>query len=63
MNKFEFGFAREDITPNRGLPLAGYFNLRPNRGAYDRLAAKAAVFRNGDECTAIVSFDLCLFIL
>ena len=23
MNKFEFGFAREDITPNRGLPLAG----------------------------------------
>ena len=61
MNKFEFGFAREDITPNRGLLLAGYFNLRPNRGAYDRLAVKAAVFRNGDECTAIVSFDLCLF--
>ena len=61
MNKFEFGFAREDITPNYGLLLAGYFNLRPNRGAYDRLAVKAAVFRNGDECTAVVSFDLCLF--
>ncbi len=61
MNKFEFGFAKEDITPNYGLLLAGYFNLRPNRGAYDRLAVKAAVFRNGDDCTAIVSFDLCLF--
>lgn len=61
MSKFEFGFAREDITPNYGLLLAGYFNLRPNRGAYDRLAVKAAVFRNGAECTAIVSFDTCLF--
>ena len=61
MSTFEFGFAKEDITPNYGLLLAGYFNLRPNRGAYDRLAVKAAAFRSGDECTAIVSFDLCLF--
>ena len=61
MNKFEFGFAREDITPKYGLPLAGYFNLRPNRGALDRLAVKAAVFRTGDELAAVVSFDLCLF--
>ena len=61
MNNFEFGFAREDITPNAGLLLAGYFNLRPNRGAYDRLSIKAAAFRSGDECTAVVSFDLCLF--
>ena len=49
MNNFEFGFAREDITPNAGLLLAGYFNLRPNRGAYDRLSVKAAAFRNGDK--------------
>ena len=61
MSKFEFGFAREDITPNRGLLLAGYFNYRPNRGAYDRLAVKAAAFRDENGCTAIVSFDLCLF--
>ena len=46
MNNIEFGFAKEDITPRYGLPLAGYFNIRPNRGAYDRLAVKAAVFRN-----------------
>ncbi len=61
MSNFEFGFAREDITPRCGLLLAGYFNLRPNTGAYDRLAVKTAVFRNGAECTAVVSFDLCLF--
>ena len=61
MSKFEFGFAKEDITPRCGLGLCGYFNLRPNRGAYDRLAVKAAVFRNGDECCGLVSYDLCLF--
>ena len=61
MSKFEFGFAKEDITPRCGLGLCGYFNLRPNRGAYDRLAVKTAVFRNGDECCGVVSYDLCLF--
>ena len=62
MSNIEFGFAKEDITPRYGLPLAGYFNIRPNRGAYDRLAVKAAVFRNGEEYTAIVSYDLCLIV-
>ena len=61
MNKFEFGYAQEDITPKCGLGLCGYFNLRPNRGAYDRLAVKVAAFRNGDEACAVVSYDLCLF--
>lgn len=56
---FEFGFAKEDITPNYGLPLVGYFNPRPNRGAYDRLSVKAAAFRYNDVCTAVVSYDLC----
>ncbi|MBR7103784.1 MAG: hypothetical protein IKC65_02475, partial [Lentisphaeria bacterium] len=60
MNTFEFGYAQQDITPKYGLPLCGYFNERPNKGAYDRLNAKAAVFRtNGTEYAAIVSFDLC----
>ena len=61
MSKFEFGYAQEDITPRCGLGLCGYFNLRPNKGAYDRLAIKTAVFRNGEDCCAVVSFDLCLF--
>ena len=60
MSIFEFGFAREDITPRLGEPLCGYFNPRPNKGAYDRLALKAAVFRTGSEVAAIVSYDLCL---
>ncbi len=59
---FEFGYAQEDITPNYGLPLVGYFNPRPNRGAYDRLSVKAAVFRTGDECVGVVSFDLCFVV-
>ena len=61
MSKFEFGFAREDITPRRGLGLCGYFNLRPNKGFYDRLSVKAAAFRSGKTACAVVSFDLCLF--
>ena len=61
MSQFEFGFAKEDITPKCGLGLCGYFNLRPNKGAYDRLAVKTAVFRNGSESCGLVSFDLCLF--
>lgn len=61
MKKFEFGYAQNDITPAYGIPLCGYFNPRPNKGAFDRLAVKAAVFRTGEELAAIVSFDLCLF--
>ena len=61
MSKFEFGYAQEDITPRCGLGLCGYFNLRPNKGAYDRLAVKTAAFRNGDDVCAVVSYDLCLF--
>ena len=60
MAQFEFGYAQNDITPSYGIPLCGYFNPRPNQGAYDRLAVKAAVFRTGNEYAAIVSYDLCL---
>ena len=61
MNELLFGYAQEDITPPYGLPLCGYFNPRPNKGALDRLSLKAAVFRTGDELAAIVSYDLCAF--
>ncbi len=58
-NKLEFGYHQQDITPKRGISLAGYFNARPNRGAYDRLFVKAAVFRDGETISAIASFDIC----
>jgi len=56
-----FGFAKEDITPKRGIPLCGYFEPRPNRGAYDPLSIKAALFECGGTVGGIVSYDLCLF--
>ncbi len=55
-----FGFGKEDITPVRGIPLCGYFEPRPNRGAYDRLAVKAALFEKDGSVFGIVSYDLCL---
>ena len=58
----EFGFAKEDITPVRGIPLCGYFNPRPNKGMLDPLSVKAAVFKSGDDIAAIVSYDLCFIV-
>ncbi|MBR7121334.1 MAG: hypothetical protein IKC94_03730 [Lentisphaeria bacterium] len=60
MNNLEFGYAQCDITPAIGMPLCGYFNPRPNKGAFDRLSVKAAVFRTGSEVAAVVSYDLCI---
>ncbi|MBO4633314.1 MAG: hypothetical protein J5858_15465 [Lentisphaeria bacterium] len=56
-----FGFAKEDITPKRGIGLCGYFEPRPNKGAYDPLTIKAALFECGGKIGGIVSYDLCLF--
>lgn len=56
----EFGFAKEIITPAYGLPLRGYFNPRPNKGAYDDLALKAVLFRTGTTIAGFVSYDLCM---
>lgn len=55
------GFAKEIITPERGVALCGYFNPRPNTGAYDDIAVKALVIKNNASITAIVSADLCFF--
>ena len=60
MNTLEFGYQQNDITPKYGIPLCGYFNERPNKGAYDRLSVKAAAFRtDGKDYAAIISYDLC----
>ena len=56
-----FGFAKEDITPKRGIGLCGYFEPRPNKGAYDPLTIKVALFECGGRIGGIVSYDLCLF--
>ena len=50
-----FGFAKEDITPKRGIGLCGYFEPRPNKGAYDTLNIRAALFECGGKVGGIVS--------
>lgn len=56
----KFGYAQENITPKRGIPLCGYFEPRPNVGAHDALMVKAAVFECNGVKGGILSYDLCL---
>ena len=58
---FKFGYAQENITPKRGVPLCGYFEPRPNVGAHDALMVKAAVFECDGVKGGILSYDLCIF--
>lgn len=53
------GFAKELVTPARGVPLVGYFNPRPNNGALDELYVKALLFEQDQTTTGLVVFDLC----
>lgn len=56
---YRIGLAQEIITPPTGVGLAGYFNLRPNRGSYDDLYAKAMVVEAGRTTFAFLAYDLC----
>lgn len=56
---FEVGLSREIITPARGIPLAGYFNPRPNTGIMDDLFVRVALFHDGTAVTGLAVFDLC----
>jgi neutral ceramidase len=60
----EAGTATVDITPPKGSRIV-CFPSGPNRearraeGAHDSLEARALVLRDGDQCAAVVSCDLC----
>jgi hypothetical protein len=56
----EAGFSKVIITPPRGLPLAGYFNPRPNTGVLDDLHVRCVLFRTGRTVCGLVSFDVCM---
>jgi len=56
----EAGFSQALITPKRGLPLAGYFNPRPNEGVLDDLHVKCVLFRSGQTVGGFVTLDVCL---
>jgi len=60
MSVFLAGFAREIITPPVGVPLAGYFTPRPNKGALDDLHAKALLFSDGRTTGGVLSLDVCM---
>lgn len=54
------GFAREIITPKVGVPLCGYFDPRPNDGAFDELYIRVLALETADGgMCAILSADVC----
>jgi hypothetical protein len=56
----EAGCSKVIITPRRGLPLAGYFNPRPNTGVLDDLHVRCVLFRQGRTVGGWVTFDVCM---
>lgn len=54
---FEFGFYEKEITPPLGSGIPGYFNIRRSCDVLDRLYARAAVVKSGEERIAILSID------
>ena len=57
-SSFKTGFARELITPPRGVPLAGYFDPRYNVGVLDELYVRVLLLQAGSTVTGIISLDL-----
>lgn len=53
------GYAQEIITPPVGVGLAGYFNRRPNEGAYDDLYVKVLALEINGVKFGFAAFDLC----
>lgn len=60
MSGFEVGFARRDITPPLGTPLFGYPSERISNAIGDALCATTLVMRDGEQCSALISLDLCV---
>lgn len=52
------GVAQADITPENGIPLAGYYSERGAVGTHDPLHAKAIVLEAGGVKAALVALDL-----
>jgi len=57
---FKVGFAKQNVTPTRAMPMWGYGDRHNvlSTGARDRLMAKAVVIDVGSEKLAIVGLDL-----
>lgn len=56
----EVGFAVRSITPDRSLPIAGYFTLRPSTGVLDDIHARCLLFRKGKDVCGWVTLEVCM---
>jgi hypothetical protein len=55
----KIGYAQEVMTPPVGVGLAGYFNYRPNEGAYDDLFVKVIMMECNGTKFGFMTFELC----
>lgn len=58
MSNLKAGFARQDITPPLGIPIAGYFEKRYAKGYLDRLEVHAIAIEKDDKRAIILNLDL-----
>ena len=59
MKEFRSGFGRVDITPELGVHLAGYYQVRVSDKLLDRTEANAVAFAFDDQIQVFVCLDLC----
>ena len=52
------GFARLDMTPPLGSPIAGYFHIREMQGILDPLQLNCLALTVGEEKLVIITADL-----
>lgn len=57
-NALQVGFARVDITPPLGYPIAGYFNVRYADGILDNLYVDAIAVSCGETTGVLIAADL-----
>ena len=55
MSSLKAGFARQDITPPLGIPVAGYYEKRYAKEILDPLDMHAIAFSNGDKKAIILN--------
>ena len=51
------GFARVDVTPPLGTPIAGYFNVRKSDGVRDPIELNAIAFGNEQDAAILIACD------
>ena len=58
MSNLKIGFARLDMTPPLGVPMAGYFFERLAEGVLDPLYLNAVAFSDGENTAVVMTCDL-----